>query len=114
MEKWTAANDSRVGGNQWNPNIISNCWVITDKKEDSRYEFIRGGAELLGETGKCVNELMCTKPSYDYTDTQLPLAITVLGNRIVKRANVWKRVFMRPVTRGGKNFNMAAGKAVFT
>lgn len=57
---------------------------------------------------------MCTKPSYDYTDTQLPLAITVLGNRIVKRANVWKRVFMRPVTRGGKNFNMAAGKAVFT
>lgn len=93
---------AEAGGNQWNPNIISNCWVITDKEEDSGYEIIWGGAELLGETGKYVNELMCTKPSYDYTEIQLPLAITVLGNRRVKWVYAWMRVFMRLVTAEGK------------
>ncbi len=105
---------AEAGGNQWNPNIISNCWVITDKEEDSGYEIIWGGAELLGETGKYVNELMCTKPSYDYTEIQLPLAITVLGNRGVKWVYVWIRVFMRLINRRreGKGFNMAAVKAL--
>lgn len=105
---------AEAGCNQWNPNIISNCWVITDKEEDSGYEIIWGGAKLLGETGKYVNELMCTKLSYDYTEIQLPLAIMVLGNRGVKWVYAWIRVFMRLVNRRreGKSFNMAAGKVL--